>query len=61
MNSSVANVWYWFAVINSHEFIAITSVYGGPIGGQYGGPISGFDGVGGIFVMFLHKIIVIKT
>ena len=69
MNSLVADVWSCFAVVNPHEFIAITTVYGGPIGGlyggliggPYGGPIGGFDGVGGIFAMFLYKIIVIRT
>ena len=47
--------------MNPHEFIAITTVYGGPIGGPYGGLIGGFDGVGGIFSMFLYKIIVTRT
>ena len=60
MNASVAKVWSWFAVVNPHEFIAITTVYGYPIGGPYGGLIGGFDGVGGIFAMFLYKIIVIR-
>ena len=61
MNASVANVCYWFAVVNPHEFIAITTVYGGPIGGPYGVLIGGFNGVGGRFSMFLYKIIVIRT
>ena len=54
MNASVANVWYWFAVFNPHEFIAITMVYGGPIGG-----FGEFCGAGGRFDMFLYKIILI--
>ena len=61
MNASVANNWYWFAVVNPHEFISIMTVYGGSISGPYGGLIGGFDGVGGRFVMFLYKTIVIKT
>ena len=61
MNASVENFWSWFAVINPHEFISITTVYGGPIGGPYGGPIGGFDGVGGRFARFLYKTIVIRT
>ena len=61
MNTSVANVWYWFAVVNTHKFIAITTVYGGPIGGPYGGLIDGFDGFGGRFAMFVYKILVIRT
>ena len=61
MNASVANVWSWFDVVNPHEFIAIKTVYGGPIGGPYGQLIGEFDGVGGIFAMFLYKIIVRRT
>ena len=56
MNASVANVWYWFSLVNPHEFIAITMVYGGPIG-----VFGGFYGAGGIFAMFLNKILVIIT
>ena len=59
MNASVENVWSWFSVVDTHEFIAITTVYGGPIGGMYGGPIGGFNGVYVRFAMFLYKIIVI--
>ena len=61
MNVSVANVWSWFVVFNLHEFTAITTVYGGPIGGMYGGPIGGFNGVYVRFAMFLYNIIVIRT
>ena len=60
MNASVAKVWFWFAVFNPHEFIAIMTVYGGPIGGPYGGLIGGFDGVGGRFAIFLYKKLVIR-
>ena len=56
MYDSVANVWYWFDAVNTHEFIAITMVYGGQIGG-----FGGLCGAGGIFAMFLYKIIVIIT
>ena len=50
MNASVANVCYWFSVVNPHEFIAIMVVYGDPIGG-----FGGFCGAGDIFSMFLYK------
>ena len=56
INASVEKVWSWFAVVNPHEFIAITMVYGGLIGG-----FGGFYGASGRFTMFLYKIIVIIT
>ena len=58
MNASVAKIWSWFDVVNPHELM---TVYGGPIGGPYGQLIGEFDGVGGIFAMFLYKIIVRRT
>ena len=61
MNESVANVLSCFAVVDPHELIAITTVYGGPIGGFDGVLIGGFDGVGSRFAMFMYKIIVIRT
>ena len=56
MNASVANFSSWFYVANPHEFIAITMVYGVTIVG-----FGGLYGAGGIFAMFLYKIIVIIT
>ena len=55
MNASVANVWSWFAVVNIHEFIATTTVYGSPIGG-----FNGLFGADGRFAMFMYKIILIR-